>query len=122
MGLLEESVESAREAANRGDWSKALEIWDAAEQALPGEALTILGRGEALRELNRLDEAEPVILDAIAGFPDNLWARVNHVLIAIRHRDWDEALRRSIALRDRFPDAPQGYVVIGEALRGAGRP
>jgi tetratricopeptide (TPR) repeat protein len=119
--LLSEAVESARQALAAGDTNKALAIWDAAAKSFPEEAVPLLGRGDVLWEMKLLDEAEAVFIQAAERFPDNLWANLKVALIAAHRQDWVEAFRRSKALLDRFPDASEGHVSLGAALREAGR-
>jgi tetratricopeptide (TPR) repeat protein len=66
-----------------------------------------------LRELRRFDEADALLADAIARFPDRRAPLIEHAWLASARRDWPEAARRWALVRERFPDAGEAY------LRGA---
>lgn len=111
----------AREAAGARDWPRALELWSAVIEDFPDMPEGFTGKAAALRELGRLGEAEAVLAQAMAQFPLELWVAAEHAGIAMRRRDWGEALRRWEEVQCRFPNHPAGYSGKGEALRDAGR-
>src|SRR6266480_2296628 len=121
MDSLEDYIGAARAAVANHDWPKALALWGQAAENFPQQSAGILGKGEALREMGRLDEAEAIFANAMERFPTNLWAAANHAIIAARLCDWGEALNRWEGIKETFPDHAVGYVGYGEALRDTGR-
>jgi tetratricopeptide (TPR) repeat protein len=80
-----------------------------------------LAAGVALRELGRLDEADARLAAAAERFPDHAEIATEYGWTAIVRRDWTEALRRWICLRERFPNVPHCDVGSSMALRELGR-
>lgn len=116
MDVIEDRETLARAAAARRDWQEALRIWDSVIAEVPEQVAGYLGKGNALREMGRLDEAEAVLAEAARRFSDNEWPAANHAGIAARRGDWPEALRRYETVCDRFPDGVSGYLGKGGAL------
>jgi tetratricopeptide (TPR) repeat protein len=109
-------------AANRLlDWDAALARWEAMLERFPNHWAAMSGRGEALRELGRLDDAEAALAEAILRHPDDFMARAQQAQVSVRRQDWDEALERWRAFQVRFPDLEYGELGIAEALMEMGR-
>jgi FkbM family methyltransferase len=118
---FEARVAAARQAMDAQEWERAAGLWSAIVAAFPADAAAFTGKAAALRELGRLGEAEAVLAQAMQEFPLDLWTAAEHAAIAMRRRDWGEALRRWEAVQRGFPNHPVGYSGKGEALRDAGR-
>ncbi|HTH97623.1 MAG TPA: tetratricopeptide repeat protein, partial [Stellaceae bacterium] len=115
------ALESARNAFRSGDWAAAQERWRAVMDRFPDSPDAFAGVGASLQLLGRLDDAEPVLAEAVGRFPDHIdiaieWARVPH-----RRADWPTALARWSDVVRRFPDHPEGYAGVGVALQLLGR-
>jgi predicted Zn-dependent protease len=108
-------------AALRRDWSGALLRWDAVRARFPDRPVGYIGRGEVLREMDRLDEADEAFGAAMERFPENEWAAMHYAETANRRGDWTEALRRWEFVTAKFPDHADGYVGLAAALREMGR-
>jgi hypothetical protein len=61
------------------------------------------------------------VAEGLRRHPDDSELLANHAFIASRRRDWDTALRRWSAYRDRFPDQVIGYIHGGIACRELAR-
>jgi FkbM family methyltransferase len=120
-GEFEAQVAAARQAMDAQEWERAAGLWSAIVAAFPADAAAFTGKAAALRELGRLGEAEAVLAQAMQEFPLDLWTAAEHAAIAMRRRDWGEALRRWEEVQRRFPNHPVSYSGRGEALRDAGR-
>jgi capsular polysaccharide biosynthesis protein/tetratricopeptide (TPR) repeat protein len=120
MTLFEESIAAATKAVVQRDWATALGIWEAVAQQYPESPEGFVGKASALIQLGRLAEAEALLLQAMEGFPSNIWASVAYAQLAERQQDWRAALRRWEAVRDEFPDAAVGHTGTASALRELG--
>ena len=59
----------AQAAEERGEWARALAIWDAASAAAPDPAQVAVGRARALFRLDRVDEAVAMLEDCWGSGP-----------------------------------------------------
>lgn len=109
--------EYAVAAAERADWPAAAERWEALRSRFADQPAGYLGGAAAMREQGRLDAAEALLAEAVARFPEEQKAAVEHGWSANRRRDWPEAVRRWEAVRQRYPDAVEGYCGAAQALR-----
>ena len=112
----------AQIATQRGDWREALVRWEAMLAQFPEHAAAAIRRGEALRELGRLDEAEAALAETIERFPENEMGYANYALVAARRGDWSEALSRWESLPTRSGSLVLALIGIAEALTELGRP
>jgi tetratricopeptide (TPR) repeat protein len=70
----------------------------------------------ALRQTNRIEDAEPLIERAIAEFPDAWRLFTEYVHCAHGRRQGAEAVRRSEMMVERFPDRPESYRTLVDSL------
>ena len=66
--------------------------------------------------MNRFDEADSVLEQAVQNFPTDLWASFHYARLPARRGNWVVSLQRWEEFRRRFPNASQWYVGLGEAL------
>jgi tetratricopeptide (TPR) repeat protein len=109
-------VEQAWLAQARRDWPEAARRWDAARARLPGEEVVYTAGARALREEGRADEADRLLREAIARFPDRRSPLTEHAWLAQIGRDWPATVERWAAVRARFPDHAEAYVLEARAL------
>jgi predicted Zn-dependent protease len=121
MDLVAEHAVAAKDAAARHDWAAALEHWQAITEETPDRVDAYAGKGHALLQLGRLDEADTVLTETTSRFPTHVWAAVHYGDVAARRRDWREALLRYEAVCDRFPQSFAGPLNKAIALRELGR-
>ena len=107
-------------AMRRRDWDGALRRWEAVQRRFPNSPVGYAGKGEVLRELGRLDDAEAVLDYASREFPNHVWVATHHAAIASSRRDWTTASQRWHDLKTRFPDHWPAYTGLAEALRESG--
>ncbi|HVH80356.1 MAG TPA: tetratricopeptide repeat protein, partial [Stellaceae bacterium] len=88
---------------------------------MPSEIGDYIGGANALRDTGRFDEADVVLAEALARFPDNLGIAIDRAWVAHRRGDCDEAVARWAAVREALPDHHAGYTGAALTLREAGR-
>jgi tetratricopeptide (TPR) repeat protein len=109
--------EYAVAAAERADWAAAAERWEALRARFPEQPGGYIGGADALRAQGRIEEAEALLAEAVARFPDEPSTAVEHGWSANHRRDWPEAVRRWEAVRQRYGDEVAGYCGAAQALR-----
>lgn len=112
---------SAWVATTRQDWDEALRRWQVARERFPDRPDVYIWGGLALRQARRFDEAEVVSSEAVARFPDNVDGLIQHAWSATERGDWDAALLRWQAVRERRPDEEDAHVRPILALRASRR-
>lgn len=96
-------------AHDRGDWNTVLDRAEALLREHPESIAGWLMRIGALHRLNRPDEAETVIAEALIRFPDQPGVWSEAAWLARMRGEAEVALERWAAMRRRFPDVPGGY-------------
>jgi tetratricopeptide (TPR) repeat protein len=109
-------IEWARIAAARADRPEAVRRWETVRARFPTNTTAVAGHAAALVAANRPDEADAVLRDGVARFPDRLDLASDYARLAQSRQDWAEVLRRWEEVRTRFPDRPAGYAGVAEAL------
>lgn len=107
-------------AVHRRDWQEALGRWDTLCRRFPDRPGGYTGVAMSLRELQRLDEAEGVLSQAIARFPTEMGPRVDCARIAELRGDWSAAATRWAEVRTSFADNPAGWAEGARALIASG--
>ena len=109
-------------AQRKTDWAEALRRADNVWKRFPDHPIGYVLRGEVLRDLGQLDEADAAFAVAIKRFPDDEWALRGYAELASRRRVWIEALERWRATRERFPNLVRAQMGLAEALMELNRP
>jgi uncharacterized protein VirK/YbjX/tetratricopeptide (TPR) repeat protein len=99
------------------DWPRTLFLAEKLRARFPDAAAGYQIGTNALRELNRLDQALAVATEAMARFPDEAWAVAEAARVARALGDTAEAIRLAAELRRRAPDDRAGYQIGATALR-----
>lgn len=115
------AFQAARDAHDARDWPKAIALWEQARQLLPQHPLTYSDAAVAMRESGDIAGAEAMVADAMPRFPEFLGVFIVWADLAMHRRDWAVAADRWAALRQRFPNDGQGYVLGAQALTESGR-
>jgi tRNA (mo5U34)-methyltransferase len=110
----------AEAASDAKEWRRAAELWDELRADFPHDPQCWYRAGRAYCELGMLDQAERILDEAIALFPDNERAAYWHVIVARRRADWSEALKRAEKMRQAFPASWSPWIEAADALRGLG--
>ena len=114
-------IHCAEIAMHRGDWEAACGHWGALRRAFPDHAAGYVRGAAALMSASRLDEAEPLAIEAAERFPDRIGGHYHRAEITMRCGDWEAACVLWGAFCGAFPDDPSGYMRGAEALRNASR-
>jgi len=114
---VEIAIELARVPHRRADWPAALARWSDVVRRFPDHPEGYAGAGVALQLLDRLDEADVLLRGAADRFPAHWGIAIEYARIPHRRADWQAALQRWRAVIERCPDAPDGPIGAGIALR-----
>ena len=115
------ATEHALIALAKRDWARAAERWDEVCRRDPNQLGASLHQAVALRELGRYDDAEVLLRQAAAKFPEAAQPLTELARVAEARQDWEEALARWREARTRFPEEAASYVGEAAALRRSGR-
>ncbi|HTW72091.1 MAG TPA: tetratricopeptide repeat protein [Acetobacteraceae bacterium] len=114
-------LERMRLALHRRDWADALTWSEHLRTRFPGVSWGYNGAADALRELGRLEEADGILIEAQAKFPKEAGFVLAAAGIALRRREFDEALRRYELAIQKFPNEWSAYAGKAEVLREQAR-
>jgi tetratricopeptide (TPR) repeat protein len=106
----------------RRDWAASVDRWAAVRAHFPDHAEAYVQAALALAELERDDEAEPLLAEGMAHRPDAVEIAVQFAWLAYRKKRWPDASERFALLRERFPNHPDGYLAGAAACRGQSLP
>jgi len=109
-------MDYAQAAERRQDWTAAVQRWQEVRKRFSDRTDGYYSGILALRRAANPDDAEKLAVDATRHFPDDFRFWHEYALSAHLRRDWDEAIRRYAALRDKFPNQPEGYSAAASSL------
>jgi len=118
---LDEGLHNAELLHRAGKLHEALEQLHQLRLAYPGSADPLSRATALMLHLGQLVEVEPLIESGKRRFPETGALFVHHAVAAERRRDWAVAAARWAEVRHRLPDALEGYLGGGAALRELGR-
>ena len=110
----------AKMALAGGDRAQALQYWTEARERLPEFVATSHDSLEILIGLDRLDEAEALMLEGRRRFPRESYYARGYAEIATRRGDHSEAVKRWTAVRKALRGVWQAYAFGAESLRELG--
>jgi protein O-GlcNAc transferase len=105
-----------------GQSALAAHYAEQAVQAMPGEPDYHSNLGRYYLSLNRLDEAERELRQAIALAPHHAMARHNLATVLTVQRNRGEALEHALCYAEQAPDDPAGQHLVGTLLSELGQP
>lgn len=115
----EPAVAAAQFAKTRRDWAAAAERWTQICARFPQLPDGYVNAGEALLQLGRADDAEPILAEGVKRVPHDFNLARLHALCAHRRQDWQTALLRWQSAIERFPNSeamPQGLAETRVAI------
>lgn len=115
--LLQPLHEMARLAQKRGDWPEAERRWKAIQLRSPDDPSGFHGAAISLREQGRLEEAEALLIEASARFPQHALTLIDLGWLLNRRRDLSGACLVWERVRQAFPGQVTGYTGGAAALR-----
>jgi predicted Zn-dependent protease len=113
-------IEYAKLAERRLDWTEALARWRVIYDTY-GHRAGISGAANILTELGRYDEAESLLNGVMYKFGNEITIWVTLARVAEHRKDWEEAERRWVAIRNRFPLDSMAYLYGLRPLYTLGR-
>ncbi len=111
----------AQERMYRGDWEPALALWDELLERFPDHWPALAGRGDALLELGRVEDAETVFAALKSRQPHRPQGHEGLARKRMYRGDWQPALALWDELLERFPDHWPALAGRGHALLQLGR-
>ena len=115
-----EGLQAAEAARTRDDPAGALQILSELRAAFPEHPVPLLRAAALLSQLRRFDEAETLLTDGAARFPDDAGFAIERAWIAHRRGDFAEAASRFAGVRATVADHPVGFIGGAMALRDSG--
>jgi tetratricopeptide (TPR) repeat protein len=108
-------------ASQRRAWNDAVTRWQAVRALAPDRIDAVIGEIGALRQSDRLAEAEVLAEQALRTHPDHIELNTSYAAIAATRQDWGDAADRLRRLLDLAPDnLPAALGLVG-ALQRQGR-
>ncbi len=99
--------QSASLANKRGDLEQAARLWAGVRAAHPDHEPGYNGQVRTLLQMNRLDDAEAVLQEALVRFPMARWALIEAAMLARLRSDFAEADRRFAHAVATLPNDPE---------------
>lgn len=118
---LELMTAMARSATEVEDWRNALARWEAVKTLFPAVPEGYLGCAQALRAMDRPEDADLVVGPALRLFPGHLELMRCSAEVADECLRWDEAQKRWQALQALQPGVPSVWIGEVQTLLTAGR-
>jgi tetratricopeptide (TPR) repeat protein len=118
---VRELLEAGQRARKSGDHATALAAYEAAAAADPQRPNVLLSLASILRELGRLDQAEPVLQRLLAVDPANFGALIERGHVLRRRGDHAGALAAYEAAAAANPQRSSVLLSIASVLRELGR-
>ena len=110
-------TELAWTAFIRSEFPESARRWETVRTRFPALISGYLDAVHPLRRLNRLSDAEQILIQAVLRFPDQPGPAIELASLSLARRDWGQAERLYAALRERFPDHIGSYGGGIQALR-----
>jgi tetratricopeptide (TPR) repeat protein len=110
----------AQIAHSKEDWKEAIVRWALVRKRFPGVIEGYTQGANALTAVNQLRCANALCIRAMEQFPDAMAGYHEYARLAVREKDWQEALRRWEPLQSVFPYVG-GFVGGAQALINLGR-
>jgi predicted Zn-dependent protease len=90
-------------AMNRLDWPEAARRWEIVRQRFPDTSVGYIRGGQALQSAGRLEDADMLMGQAVARFPDNPELAILYARLAVARQDGAAARQRFESAAERFP-------------------
>ena len=114
-------LDHAELAAAAKDWAETVRRFEIARDRFPAMWWPWRRIVQTLREMERFDEAERVVLAGAEVFPDDPALFFDHADLLQRTDRAEEALERYRFIQERFPDSFWGYFLLSRSLMAINR-
>jgi tetratricopeptide (TPR) repeat protein len=118
----EREQDLARTRRAKGDLAGALAIYSSLRAQQADLVAAYLGEAQVLSEMGRAEEAEPILIEAVARFPQELGPVIERARLAQQRGNLAESARRWTIVRTRAPHHVAGYTGSAAVHREQGRP
>ena len=96
-------------AMRRKNWAEAIERWALMREKCPDHPRGYTGGAKALKENQNFEAADVLVLEGIEKFPKEPGLYAEYGDIAMRRKDWPEAVKRWAFMREKCPEHARGY-------------
>jgi len=103
-------------AQRQGHWDEALSRWARVKDQYPDHPASYFGPGSTLRMARLFDEADTVLAEGAARFPEHADILFNYAAAASDRHAYDLALDRWGQVRSAFTNEPWGYEGMAASL------
>ena len=103
-----------------GNWRGAVCIWGILYDRDPRQIRTVIGYGQALREVGDYTGADRVLAVGLETVSDDQELHANYAQVPAARRDWGTAAQRWQRILRLFPDTPGLWSMAATAYREAG--
>jgi tetratricopeptide (TPR) repeat protein len=103
-------------AQQRGDPTAAIARWQQIRKEFPTEVRAFNLSALFLVDIGRMDEADTLLSEAMLRFPDQESSASRWAEVAVRRRDWPQALQRWQNAAKNFPGSLQVLLGIEKSL------
>lgn len=110
----------AKIADKRGDREAAAHLWDSVRRRFPTRWMAYVHCGNALRDLGRATDADRLMQQAVARFPEHILCRIEWARAAEASGNWELAAKRWNYVHTRL-DHIAGVIGEASALDRLGR-
>ncbi len=114
-------LDQASLAEAAGDWNGALELLQEVIDHAPETRAAYRRAGTLCRTVDRDREAEMILAEGMARFPDDLDILDAYAALAEARQDWTQAMRRTRLLCERFPSHRPASLRLAAALKRTNR-
>jgi tetratricopeptide (TPR) repeat protein len=114
-------IERGWVAHTRQDWPEATRLWATVRQRTPLHLVGYVNGAIAARELGERSQADALLVEAIARFPNVARPRIERAALASHARDWATAERLWQEVLARHADDVASHVSAARALREQAR-
>ncbi len=108
-------VEYGDIAMRQKKWKEASKRWALMRERIPGRGY--ISGVKALKECKEFENADALVLEGIKKFPQEPLLYIEYGDIAVRQKNWSEAVKRWALMREKFPENPRGYIAGSAALK-----
>ena len=120
LSSIEDFVSQGKDAMSRKDWPEAVKLWTLMREKFPDYPHGYLNGVRVLKEQGEFAAADALALEGQEKFPKEVGLYAEYGWIAMRQRDWPEAVKRWALMREKLPEHPCGYYSGAAALKEQG--
>ena len=106
---IEPLINYAEVSMRQEDFMESLNRWTLVQEKFPNHHAGYSRAARALMELHKYDEAENLCIHGIKNAPQYIDPMINYAEISMLKKDFEEALSRWTAVREKFPNHHSGY-------------